>query len=673
MLKNLSIGKRLAYGSAFLVLLLIIGGIAGYAGSQSVSTAAVHAVKDAGGLADLASEAKIETLQLRRFEKDSFLNIDDAAKRNDYVAKWNKESEQLTKLLQEFAGKVQNPADKQRAEQMIEHFRAYEAGYKTVLAGMGTKNGCKTPEDCNVSIGAYKASIHELENLANSLNEDYTAQMLQQVPVINGIVARTGWVIIGVTLLSLAVSIPFTIFLTRSIVRPVRSIVDVAREISRGHLNVSVGEERRGDEIGELHASFAEMISYLKEMSAVSATIAQGDLTVAVKPRSADDRLSHAFLAMTSSLRNMISSVREAASQVASGSTQVAQASDETAKISVKASSSIDEVTSTMHEMSTNSQSMLRNTQAQAASVRQTSASIEEMVVSIRRVDEHLQRLVEISQRSGAEVKNGITTTEKANQGLERIHKSIVSSAETITLLGDRADSIGKIVDVIDDLAEQTNLLALNAAIEAARAGENGLGFSVVADEVRKLAEKSAASTKEIGELIQTIQKEARNAVRNMEQSTTIVDESMELGTGVTSALAQIAKVVGEVDQLTKEIGSATTEQSSGSSQIAVASTRLNEITHEISSAVEEQSAGASTVVKTMERMQEIVQQSSSSATELAASAEQMTRMARLMVDATERFTLDRERQQPNPGRNGHGTVSEKEPRQFAAFAGAVN
>src|SRR5207302_3520169 len=121
--------------------------------------------------------------------------------------------------------------------------------------------------------------------------------------------------------------------------------------------------------------------------------------------------------------------------------------------------------------------------------------------------------------------------------GLGRINQTIGVSSGIIAVLGQRADDIGKIIEVIDDLAEQTNLLALNAAIEAARAGEHGLGFAVVADEVRKLAEKSAQSTKEIADLIQSIQREARKAVDNMEKSTSIVDEGLTLGAELSTAL----------------------------------------------------------------------------------------------------------------------------------------
>jgi len=158
---------------------------------------------------------------------------------------------------------------------------------------------------------------------------------------------------------------------------------------------------------------------------------------------------------------------------------------------------------------------------------------------------------------------------------------------------------------------------------------------------VRKLAEKSAQSTKEISELIQSIQKEARKAVENMDQSTTIVDEGLELGNELNTALRKISNVVTEVYKFAQEIGAATNEQSHGSSQIARATTRLNEITHEINSAVEEQASGAHAVVKAMERMRELVQQTTSGSTELAASAEQMSKMSRGLLDSMNRFGIE--------------------------------
>ncbi|MBV9624704.1 MAG: methyl-accepting chemotaxis protein, partial [Acidobacteria bacterium] len=405
---------------------------------------------------------------------------------------------------------------------------------------------------------------------------------------------------------------------------------------------------RRNDEIGQLGRTFGGMVTYLKEMAAVSEAIAGGDLAVDVKPRSKNDTLGNAFARMTDGLRGLVGNVRDAASQVASGAMQVAGASDESAKISLQSSSAIDEVTSTMHEMSVNVQNMVKSTQVQAASVSETSASIEQMVASIQRVADTAKLLLDISNRSREEVHSGIATMEKATDGLNKINNTIGASGLIIGALGQRADDIGKIIEVIDDLAEQTNLLALNAAIEAARAGEHGLGFAVVADEVRKLAEKSAQSTKEISELIESIQKEARKAVENMDQSTSIVNQGLGLGQELNNALRKISSVVSEVYKLAQEIGAATNEQSHGSTQIARATSRLNEITHEINSAVEEQASGAHAVVKAMERMRELVQQTTSGSTELAASSEQMSKMSGDLLESMNRFAVEQE-DRPRP------------------------
>jgi len=443
------------------------------------------------------------------------------------------------------------------------------------------------------------------------------------------------------TVIALTLGMGIAFSSAKSITEPLSSLMKVAKEIGdAGDLDHEIDVKRK-DEIGQLAGTFTSMVSYFREMASVSESIAGGNLSVEVKPRSKNDTLGNAFALMVEGLRRLVVNVRDAASQVASASTQVAGASDESAKISLQTATAIDEVTSTMHEMSVNVQNMVKSTQIQASSVSETSASIDEMVASIQRVADTAKVLLDISNRSREEVHNGLATMEKATEGLNKINVTIRSSGEIIDVLGQRADDIGKIIEVIDDLAEQTNLLALNAAIEAARAGEHGLGFAVVADEVRKLAEKSAQSTKEISELIQSIQKEARKAVENMDSSTATVNAGLGLGQELNAALRKISNVVTEVYKFAQEIGAATNEQSHGSSQIARATTRLNEITHEINSAVEEQASGAQAVVKAMERMRELVQQTTSGSTELAASAEQMSKMSGGLLESMGRFALD--------------------------------
>src|SRR5271163_4066746 len=452
------------------------------------------------------------------------------------------------------------------------------------------------------------------------------------------------WTILAAVISSLAaigLGIVIAYRTAAGITGPLSRLIHVADQIGQsGDLEHNIYVHGK-DEIGQLARTFDSMVKYLKEMASVSEAIAGGNLSVEVRPRSPNDTLANAFTRMVEGLRGLVRNVRDAASQVATASTQVASASDESARNSLQTSTAIDEVTSTMHEMSVNVQNMVKSTQTQASSVSETSASIDQMVTSIQRVADTAKVLLDISNRSREEVHSGIGTMEKATDGLNRINTTIQSSGEIIDALGSRADDIGKIVEVIDDLAEQTNLLALNAAIEAARAGEHGLGFAVVADEVRKLAEKSAQSTKEISELIESIQKEARKAVENMNRSTGIVNEGLGLGQELNTALRKISNVVTEVYKFAQEIGAATNEQSHGSAQIARATTRLNEITHEINSAVEEQASGAHAVVKAMERMRELVQQTTSGSTELAASAEQMSKMSRDLLDSMDRFALE--------------------------------
>lgn len=151
---------------------------------------------------------------------------------------------------------------------------------------------------------------------------------------------------------------------------------------------------------------------------------------------------------------------------------------------------------------------------------------------------------------------------------MRAIADSVSSTAKKVEELGKSSDQIGRIVGVINDIADQTNLLALNAAIEAARAGEQGRGFAVVADEVRKLAERTTIATKEIAEMIRSVQQETRTAVAAMEQGTKDVQDGVNTTARAGDSLKQIIQMSEEVGEMITHIATAATEQSTATEEI---------------------------------------------------------------------------------------------------------
>ncbi|WP_412480673.1 methyl-accepting chemotaxis protein [Azonexus sp. IMCC34839] len=140
----------------------------------------------------------------------------------------------------------------------------------------------------------------------------------------------------------------------------------------------------------------------------------------------------------------------------------------------------------------------------------------------------------------------------------QRIRESVGLSADTIRQLEQKTLDIGQIVTLINEIAEQTNLLALNAAIEAARAGESGRGFAVVADEVRKLAERTRKATASISDMIDGVQHQAEQAVRNMESGMNEMEEGLRLATEAASDKREIEEVVERLFVTINQIASST-------------------------------------------------------------------------------------------------------------------
>jgi len=192
--------------------------------------------------------------------------------------------------------------------------------------------------------------------------------------------------------------------------------------------------------------------------------------------------------------------------------------------------------------------------------------SLQEMVGSVKNVSDDSVRAsdsandaVEIARRGGLIVNEALVT-------MQTIAEQVHATGEKIAELGKSSDEIGKIVAVIKEIAGQTNLLALNAAIEAARAGEQGRGFAVVAGEVRRLAERTTNATKEIGQMIETVQIETKQAVEQMTAGTAQVEAGVATTSKAGASLEAIIAAAQNVGDMISRI-SATAGQQGGAAQ----------------------------------------------------------------------------------------------------------
>src|SRR5690606_124379 len=170
----------------------------------------------------------------------------------------------------------------------------------------------------------------------------------------------------------------------------------------------------------------------------------------------------------------------------------------------------------------------------------ETSTSMNEMDVSIDQVKSNANETARLSEEVARDAETGADAIAKTLTEINRIKETSSEAVSVIANLGSRIEEIGAILNVIADVAEQTNRLALNAAIIAAQAGEHGKGFAVVADEIKDLAERAGTSTREIADLIKTIQSESRNAILAVERGAATVDRGVTVSAEAEAALKKI-------------------------------------------------------------------------------------------------------------------------------------
>ena len=452
--------------------------------------------------------------------------------------------------------------------------KAAEEAYKTYRTGMVAYADAA---EKRTAVQARSASVFNdlLENANNASALVFSIAKEEKDSATN--------LLFMITLAAMLLGGGVAFFLSRNVIKQLGKdpgeLSNIARRVVDGDYNVDDGGKKMG-----VYGSIVEMVNALKthiDNAQRESENAKEQSRKAQEAMAQAEAASKEARTKTEAMLVAADKLEQVGGVVSSASTQLSAQIEQSDRGAAESAQRLSEAATAMNEMNATVQEVAKN----AGSASSASA--------------------ETKQKAEA----GAQVVEKTVRNMEEVHQVSLELREDMAQLNEHAQNITRIMGVISDIADQTNLLALNAAIEAARAGDAGRGFAVVADEVRKLAEKTMASTTDVGNAIKAIQESTAKSMTGVDNAVERIGEATELASQSGAALQEIVDIVEVTADQVNAIATASEEQSAASEEINQSIVQVNDMSRQTAEAMAEAAKAVSDLAAQAQGLTDLIQE----------------------------------------------------------------